>query len=117
MVPATVAGANDYMGSYISPQQQFPYLQASAYTIASNDYDTSSSQSSWRNFTGSMASDMDPSVNYMPSASVMMQPGDGTESKGGQDMHSDVDLQQNITNAPVTPRWPLTVYHPGSDAG
>ena len=108
--PSTSAAATAYMGSYSQAQAPYSVLNTFSNNPAYQQHGAGS-PSSWRDFTGSITGNIDPSTaDYMSSASALMQLGrsDETQNQQQQDLQVGIELQQNHNMNPNHAQtWPF----------
>ena len=91
-LPVTAAAATAYLNNYQTPSTQ-------AYNNSTySNYHAPGSPTSWRNWAGDMASNLEPGAEYMSSASALMQLGGRSESYTAQTMRASggSNDQENI---------------------
>jgi len=88
-LPATAVAANAYLNNYPpqSPQHN-PHYPSNNSTADYSTYHSPGSPTSWRNWAGNMASNLEPGAEYMSSASALMQLGSRSEGPVAQDIHA-----------------------------
>ncbi len=113
-LPATAAAANAYMTSYQQPQASTAYAQSPAFLGASNY--SPGSPSAWRQFTGDITSNLDPTTDYLSSASALMQLGrnEGPSTQIPIDMNAQ---QGNNINGGHQQSWPFLLFDNGQGVG
>lgn len=104
-LPATAAAATAYLNNYSpQPPQLNPDYPSSSTATNYNTYHSPGSPTSWRNWAGDMASDLEPGAEYMNSASALMQLGGRSEGSVAQ------DLQPGGIDRATGHMWPFMVY-------
>ena len=114
-LPATAAAATAFMTSYQQPQASTTYAQNPAFLPASSNYGPGS-PSAWRQFTGDIASNIDPTTDYLSSASALMQLG----RNGGSSSQMPIDLnaqQGGNINGEQQQSWPFLIFDNGHSIG
>ncbi|KAK4695136.1 hypothetical protein P7C71_g2558, partial [Lecanoromycetidae sp. Uapishka_2] len=103
-LPATAAAANAYLNNFAPPTNQA--YNAPPYT----NFHAPGSPTSWRNWAGNMASNLEPGVEpeaeYMSSASALMQLGGRSEGSNGQNLQTGVEMGQTGANTGAQ-TWPF----------
>ena len=108
-LPATAAAANAYLSHY--PHQQSHLNPSYPSHINNNNYGqyhSPGSPTSWRNWAGNMASNLEPGAEYMSSASALMQLGGRSEGPVSHDFAVDSSTGQ---------AWPLMLFDNGTGGG
>ncbi len=108
-LPATAAAANTFLNHY--PQQPPPLSSAYPPNITNttySQYHCPGSPTSWRNWAGSMASNLEPGAEYMNSASALIQLGGRSEGPISQNFTVDSSTGQ---------AWPLMLFDGGTGGG
>jgi len=115
-LPATAAAANAYLSNYASaPPVNRPY-NAATY----NQFHAPGSSTSWRNWAGDMASNLEPGAEYMDSASALMQLGGRSEGNSGQGLQGAVGIGQAGAMGGTTAAaqmWPFITFNSGLGDG
>ena len=101
-LPATAAAANAYLNGYPpQPAPLNPTFQPNIPNPNYNHYHSPGSPTSWRNWAGSMASNLEPGADYMNSASALLQLGGRSEGPVSQDFAVANSTGQG---------WPLMLF-------
>ena len=108
-LPATAAAANAYLNDYQQQPATFtPAYPPNVTKPQFNQYHSSGSPTSWRNWAGNMASTLEPGAEDMNSASALMQLGGRNEASVSQEFTVDNGPGQG---------WPLMCFNNGPGGG
>ena len=89
----TAAAANAYLNNYPPPPQPSNQHFMTANQPTFNNYHSPGSPTSWRNWAGNMASNLEPGADYINSASALMQLGGRSEGQPPQEMSQQPGMQ------------------------
>jgi hypothetical protein len=109
-LPATAAAATAYLDNYQQPPAQT--YNAAPFT----NYHAPGIPTSWRNWAGNMASNLEPGAEYMNSASALMQLGGRSESNPGQGLQTGVETGQTgamEVAGGAAQMWPFITFNAG----
>lgn len=106
-LPATAAAANAYLHNYPSqPPQLNPQYTPTTNAATYSTFHSPGSPTSWRNWAGNMASNLEPGAEYMNSASALMQLGGRSEGPVPQEIAVDGSAGQ---------MWPFMIFDSGTN--
>ena len=110
-LPATAAAADAYLNNYPSQSAALSSHYSSSLATTGNgyaQYHSPGSPTSWRNWAGNMAHNLEPNTEYMTSASALIQLGGRTEGAAAQDFTVEGSAAQG---------WPFMIFDGGSASG
>jgi len=108
-LPATAAAATAYLSEYpTQTSQQNPHYPPSSNTANYSTYHSPGSPTSWRNWAGTMATNLEPRAEYMHSASALMQLGGRSEGSVAP------DLPAGGGDGSTGQMWPCMIFDSGT---